>query len=455
MSFIKTPMKRVVLAVAALIVLLPHSLFSTPMNNVQDQAPIHTVYGSDKYFTKRKKSELGFHISPFFQHTASASQSCKGKVPAGNIHGQWNMFGLFFNKTQARPSGKRTPKLDDAEIAVRGLQTSTSFNNEDMTKETTFNPDGEPEQFGQYQRTEVEYEKAGVRAQLSFDFAFGVGAAVKAGVANYQQTPKFFNDTKPSNDTTAQTTLNDSLMSDNARDMLAQELELDLSPQDKTGLEDLHLSVYWHVPIDFKEKDSTVVTFVPYFAVGVWVPLAEEIDQNKPFSASLGNDGFTGFTVEGSLGFDFPKSIQINLGGGAVVYSSRELTNQRVPVSEFQVGMIPWKTNIDRKPGTLWYVNASFKAEEFINGFSFYFDYIYSEHEEDEITVKDPNSRRKAVFQPKVLEQRSAWKAQYYNTSLTYKWTDNCLFGAAVQGYINGDKTYRPTTFLGSIVLKF
>ena len=138
-----------------------------------------------------------------------------------------------------------------------------------------------------------------------------------------------------------------------------------------------------------------------------------------------------------------------------MISSTEDRDGQRVPTSKYQVGLIPWTTTISQKPGTIWYANISFKADDFIKQFSFYFDYIFTEHLKDEITIKSTNANQKTYFKPAVLEERSSWKAQQLNAGLKYDITKNCFIGVAVQGYISGEKTYRTTTFLGSLGLVF
>jgi hypothetical protein len=462
--------KKQILLLVVFSVMSIHILETTPLLNIQDSAIIHTVYGTDKYLPSKRKSTLAIHLSPFFQHTATASNRLGTKVPAGNINGRWNMFAIYYN--QPPPSVATLPNYTAGKIAAQNFTTG-NLEMLDFTNEVNFNPDDPNALVGSYQAVAITYEKIGLRSQLSFDFGFGLGIVVKGGVATYKQIPTFTIDSNLQNILTPPATppatealqnppmisptqiFFNNFLSTRQRNLIAKDLGLDLYEQRKIDLEDLHVSLRWNVPFDIKEKGEHILTLAPYLSVGAWLPLAQTKDQNKAFSLSLGNDGFTGITAEGAFSFDFPEIIQISLGGGWAFYPGRDFTNYRVPTSEFQAGIIPWATNITKEPGALWYINASLKAMLFIPEFSCYFDYVYTEHLKDKITLKESNSARAAFFLPQKLERESAWKIQNFTAGLKYDLSAYCSFGLAIQSTISSSRTYRPTTFLGSIIINF
>jgi len=441
-----------------------NKIASLPMYNLQDPAIIHTIYGTDKFYQHREKSGASIHISPFYQHTISASNQCGRKVPAGNIYGPWNMFALFYNDPRTASQRAKTPIFEQARTAMAGLKNadpSLLYSGRDYTVEKLHDPDRDD--VGQYKEVKLDYEKMGLRLQLNYDFAFGLGFAARFGVADYSQKPEFIfqdNFLASAGATTAEGVQEDAsakvifekLMSDNTRNCIAKELCLNLCEQCDTDFEDIHISAYWHWPIGITHKDCDC-QLTPYFSIGVWLPTGRETNTNEAFSIAFGNDGFTGVTVEASLGFEFPDILQMNAGVGVLFSSSRDLSCQRVPTSEFQTGFIPFETNITKDPGPIWYANLSFRAIEFIKHFSFNFDYIYTRHTKDDITLANKDCA--TVFKPEVLEKRSKWMAQVANAGLQYHLSEHCSFGFAVQGYIAGKYNYRTTTLLGSIMLEF
>jgi hypothetical protein len=444
--------------------------FATPLYNPQDSAIIHTVMGADKFYSPEKKSILQLHLSPYFQHTASSSSGEESKfgrkTSIGNMLGRWNMLGAFLG-TGGKPRSGKFSKWSDAKSAIESLDGFSDLeNNYDPVKKQKYS----------YSNVSVKYEKMGFRSQLSFDFGFGLGFVVKGGVGDYKQIPRFEYATdfkteaglpveSDGEETSAAgsnpgKTIYEKLLSKNARNEIAKELELSLYEARATDFEDLHIEVYWNVPINFKEKGSDACTLIPHLSVGAWLPLGREKDYNKAFSVATGNDGFAGLTLEGSLNMDFPGMLQIGFGGGGAFFTTREIKNYRVPTSEYQVGIYPWKTTVSKHPGPVWYVNMSMKAENIMSkknipNFSFYFDYVFTDHQQDSIQVREPIVSRKKSFKPEKLERESHWKSQYVNAGLTYGLTSNFYLGLAVQGYIAGVRTYRTTTTIGSVIFKF
>ena len=448
----------------------------TPLNNIQDAAIMHTIYGTDKYYSPKidkddpscKKTSLSLHFSPFFQHSGSASKAKGGKVPAGDINGRWNMFAIYYNPNATAAQMGNLNNYNAGRV-VASTYTLNHLEGKDFTVEANFNPNDPNALVGSYQSVRIIYEKIGLRGQMSFDFAFGLGLVIKGGVANYKQIPTFTIDQNlqnrlappPDPQPLANPPIEDTqrfineFLAPYPLNKIAGDLGLDLSEQRRIDLEDTHISLYWNMPFKIKEKGDLIMTLIPYVSIGAWLPLAQKKDQAKAFSLSLGNDGATGITAEGAFTFDFPDSIQIGLGGGGAFFTTQNLTNFRMPTSEFQAGIIPWTTNVTKEPGPMWYVNASFKIDNFMPDFSFYCDYIYTEHLRDTITLKEPNAARALLFLPEKSMRESSWKIQNFNAGIKYDLSSYCAFGVALQSTISSARTYRPTTFLGSIMITF
>jgi hypothetical protein len=501
---IKTWQPLLVLALFLSMLTFSERCFAVPMNNIQDTQPIYTPFGSDKFYTEKKGTEIRFHLSPFYQQTKSARDDTGKKVPIGDIYGPWNMFGVFFKADGANastdgnplPTGKTLANFTNLQKSYNELkrlrsEKDTTFANgtqtnlyrdKDFTSEAEFNPDIDT--VGTYEAVPVRYEKMGVRGQLCFDFSFGLGLGVRMGLVNYRQIQEFStnNDFKriaglpyttaasgvttdnpplpvgdPGFDPSANL-IAKNVLDGRARDMLASDLELDLSDVHETEAEDSHVYLFWRHAFRINDKDNYhVASIIPYFSVGIWLPTGEEKDQNRPFSIATGNDGFTGISLEGSLNFDFPKTIQVGLGGGFVFFNERDLVNQRVPSSLFQSGITPWKVNICKEPGMTWYVNASFKSDDFIKNLSFYFDYLYTEHLKDEVTLLEKNATRAKAFAPGVsmLQDQSQWKNQQFNIGFDYRIAPFLAIGVGAQAHISGIQVYRSTTLIGSIGMTF
>lgn len=479
------------------------SLHATPMLSQQDPMPIHSVYGTDKFFKGTNKTHFTLHVSPYFQHTSAASNgdntfTAKGsKVPAGNMNGRWNMAALYFNPpaipagafanyrqglgTLQNPTITAAPTAGAAATGAAGTGLTGGVGQNLIINPNLFDPSPSSiDAVFTYQSVAITYEKIGMRGQMSYDIGYGLGMAVKGGFADYKQTPVFTTDPQlqtnlnpaaagatpaasgaattaatPTFGQPAATLIQTNLMSNAARNGIAKDLGIDLSGQRNTDVEDAHVNIYWNFPFKIHEQEQHVMSIVPYLAVGCWLPLGQDRNLNQPFSISVGNDGYTGITADGSIALDFPNMFQLSGGGGISFFMARNYTSYRIPTHALQVGMIPWTTPISREPGPIWYANVSLKTENFSPGFSGFFDFTYTEHLKDSITIKEPNATRAAFFLPAIAQDRSAWKIQQVTGGFIYNITSNVAISVAAQGTISGSRVYRPTTVLGSLIALF
>ena len=371
-----------------------HTCHATPLNNVYDTQPIYSVFGADKFFKKRECGQVRFVISPLYQQTSTARDNAGKKVPAGDRLGKWNLFGVFFGQDAAPAPVNMTnfPNLFAAQTAVDAITSQAPTVNPPnqanryrvgpahpanpptqpnevqvggLTNEFNFDPDKRP--FA-YVSVPLNYEKIGVRSQINFDFAFGLGCAVKGGVVDVKQAPKKFiyeaqfiadagfASTPTPNTTPAPTDalgLYCAFMDPLILERITEELNFNMHTFHKTGAEDVHMQVYWHMPIDFKDSAGDLsVTMAPYLSLGLWLPTSKETNTDKAFAVPFGNNGFTCFTAEGSIAFDFPilpqravhpQTLQCAFGGGILLSSTHTKFDQRLPSSELQTGLIPWK----------------------------------------------------------------------------------------------------------------
>jgi len=472
--------------------------FATPLNNVFDTQPIYTVYGAERFFSEKDKGEIRLHISPFYQQTRTARDNNGKRVPAGDRRGQWNSFGMFFGSDAALPNTIATyPRLSAAQTKVVEITKydATSANQQyhsqinkapdlGLTSEDAFSKpypaaNGFNNYFA-YISQPINYEKIGVRGQLSFDFGFGLGVIVKGGVVDVKQAPyvkqsptsmifnpTFVTDHTPASGGTAIQEAKDlakNFLNQPTLTQISQELGIDLSTYHKTCPEDIHLQIYWNFPVDCFDNEGEVgMTFIPNISAGVWFPTGKKSDINQPFSVPTGNDGFYGITAECSLGFDFPilppgdQTLQVVALGGILVFNEKNEPVARVPSSDFQSGFIPWKTNIHRQPGLTWYMGASLVGENFLDGLSIYTDFLYTQHVTDSIQLRETNAKRRAAFangMPRFVRE-TAWKNQQVNVGFNYKLAEAIALGGAVQAHISGTRVYRSVTLLGGITVMF
>lgn len=492
--------------------LTKQKVIPTPINNQYDPVVVHTIFGTDKFYSKKNKFNMSLHLSPFYQHSSGARDSKGKKVPEGDMLGRWNMFGLFYGQKvvtvvpvsclAASPSDKQfllnqqnvyrgdvhdalvevqdyipTAEtqgrdryfnlseawrvLDNASEVQDPTADPTVYNYFDLdyifTKEDDFDLDIWD---GWLPLTYVDYEKMGLRGQLNFDFGFGFGVNVKGGIVDYEQKPTFKQGTSIADASTPWShTINsiyEYLTKPEVIEAIANEVGLDVRGYHKTELEDTHFEIYWNLPFKLKDDEGDLIaTVIPYLSVGMWIPTGKKKDINKAFSLPTGNDDFWGVTFEGSINIDFPSTIQIGFGGGAAFYESKNIKSYRVPSSIYQAGIYPWKASIKKSPGAVWYVNASFKAEKFIEDFSFFFDYIHTEHIKDSIKMQETDSTRNQYFKPERLEEDSKWRANVIHSGLNYHVSPGLEMGISFQAPMSGARIYKTTTILGTISFNF
>ncbi len=466
----------------------------TPLLNPYEPQPLYTPQGLDKFYKKRKKFVSFFALSPFYLNGTSARNEKGKKVDGGNRLGNWNQFAIFFNPskdTTKTYSTWDTAKSDIGTVTKKDIEDGDRYRTEtDLTNEINFDP--AKDTFA-YVTNPIKFEKYGLRGKLGFESKWGLGIALKGGVVDlrhryqsrqmsytwqtgtntypflpYVLESQLVTDMKTGSENVQidATDIYNALFIPSKYDGICKDLDIDNKSYKKTGAEDTHIQLYWQAPISFKDKDDDIaLRVVPFFSVGVWAPTGSDLDQNKLFFVSSGNDGFVGISFEGSLAFDFPvwprknAFFQAAFGAGVVIYPEKEFNDYRIPTSKYQVGVIPWKTKVEREPGITWYGNISAKGDNFINGLSAFFDFIYTSHEKDNFKLLESNTDRKKVFEDngsmQEMERRSSWINQQVNIGLEYQIVKNLAIGGAVQAHISGKRVLQTVTVLGGMTFTF
>lgn len=432
------------------------------------------------------------------------------------------------------------PKLHDAFLVLDGDVQTSPADTIDSTRNNYTNEMEflECDPCGRYSVT-ADYEKYGVRFGLDFTSGIGLGFSIRSGIVEYSHGPrdgcrkvrkkikksdgmdsindcgdfefeqlsecnttvacvkqkefvKGFEDLtskgacknvesiEPGGDIKDSDLITQYLMEPEKRIAISKELGYKNQFREfcTTEFEDTHVQAHWTYPFSFRDEDDVhVVNFIPYLAIGAWLPTGRSQDPDVIFSLPTGNDGFTGLTLEAALNFAFADydgnqdapTLQASVGSGITLFDSRETSRMRVPTSCFQVGVIPWHASVKRRQGTTWNIYTTLQALNYISSLSFYGSYVYTRHENDNIQLSDddcpddcpadcavlPNGERAQCFLPKVLEQRSIWRSQVVHAGFDYAVTDNLSFGFSVQAYLAGRRVFRPTTVMGAVTFTF
>jgi hypothetical protein len=458
---------------------------ATPIFSQQDPHPIYTPLGIDNFYTPKIKKFFSLSLTPFYQHAAKARDKDGRKVPAGDINGEWYIFGMYYGmptSVNTKVSALATQTTyDNMRLSAQSLKSlpgtssgqkySTPYNDLKWTTNhtdlaaflaanpTTINPAKD----GFFNLSNhVTYEKIGLRGQLDLRVCNGLGLRVKSGFADYRQSPSFnlntdFDTDLKANDASAKSIYANFLTTQTSLKNQFADLDLSLDAIRKTLLEDTFAQAYLHIPIKLKdEKKETVVTVAPYFAFGIWMPSGNKRCLKQAFSLAGGNDGHTALEGDFALAFDFPDTIQVSAGAGIIYYSSKNVNGLHVPTHSFQQGFYPYKADVRRKPGITWYGNFSVMAPDFLPGLSGYFDFVYTQHEKDAITYRSSAFTTSDVtFIPSQLENESEWKSQQYNFGVDYRLTKALTLGGAFQSTLGGRRIYATTTILGTATLRF
>ena len=469
----------------------PTALFSDPVM-------VHSVYGLISPEVRRGKISSNLHITPFYQSAPlnkGAWDHSGKRGPIADRFGHWNMLALMFGTNAApcdRPfEAENYPILFDATQKLKELGDGAGVACRDYTLEDQFDEDDD--KTGHYSVL-LDYEKVGVRFGLEFTTGTGFGFQIKNGDSEYTQNPKSFQNltcTVTENCPTPLPTLDvcdvevggicdvpvpvscidvkaidRHLMDPAIRRRIARELCFanDFECHNTTEFEDTHVQLHWTYPIRMHDYDGLhTVNFIPFFALGAWLPTGRGKTQDILFSLPTGNDEFLGLTFDVALNFEFrdhaherdESMAQFGVGASATFFESRDEEDFRVPSSVHQVGIIPWKTNVRRRLGTSWNLYSTLKAPFFLDHLTFYGHYSYTRHERDTIKICEEKPERVEFFHPEILEEESTWRAQAVHAGLHYMAAKNLGFGASFQTLFEGRRVYRAVTMMGQVTFVF
>jgi len=230
---------------------------------------------------------------------------------------------------------------------------------------------------------------------------------------------------------------------------IACELGLDLNNFHECYLEDIWASLYWRKPYELTEHPDCPhhVIATPFFVIGGAFAVGKEKSPCRPFSLPFGNNGHHAVGTTAGIDFNFVESIEIGGEIGITHFFSRDIDCLHVPNSPYQSGIYPWTTNAKVSPGLNCHIGAKFGCYHFLDCLSFFCQYIYLSHQDDEIKIKNCDS----AFCPKTLERFSPWKVQLANIGFNYDISSNLSLGILWQTPITESNAYHSTTVLFSL----
>lgn len=408
-------------------------------------------------FASRKRSNASISISPFGENAERGRNLAHKRVVLGDLEGRWGMIPLLFGPIP--PGQTLAPTLQTALANLfPGVAPGT------LSDPSKIDPN---QDFG-YFTVPFKYRKRGVRFQLEAMIGGGFGVNIETGLASLTQTHTGFIDLtgcvaptcpfNPSPLTNAQVI--QYLME--PLDQIADEIQLGLCDFSAFSVEEVRLNLFWRhiyeLNTEENEEGYPHFMFIPYIEVSGSVSPADVKDPNKEnfneaFAAPLGNDDHSAVGFTAGLDFDFVEAMEIGAEVGMTYFFKHNFDNFRVPTSEYQTGIYPYRTSVTITPGFNWHFGAKIAAYHFLDKLSGYFQYIQMEHKQDSITLR--KCEDEGIFLPEVLECRSGFMAKMANIALNYDLSPNMGLGVFAQLPLDQRNAYRTTTIMLSFNASF
>ena len=460
---------------------------------------------------------MSLEIMPFYQRANRGANICGCRTELGDIGGRWNMIALLpFNvPTPTAGTEHFTNTNEDLPCGQVQIQELVAIRDQllwelqqEAVSGTTLLPDNLQsiqglldlqqssttlkENFGFFS-VPMSYKKTGIRFNAQFYLGKGFGADMQIGFASISQCATFTNrtihcqggynnpfntqtDGSPVYVTTATwnemcKTVSRVLMANLDEILSSTQLCQNCCPFNEQSIEDLNGELFWRYPVEINKNISSSrypkLLFIPFLAVGGTYAIAKNRCQCDLLGLSFGNNGHSALRVRGGFSFDFYETLQLNFEAGGTIFKSRTYCDYPVPTNYFQHPIYPFRTNIRYCPGNNWHTVVGMYAHNFFDNWSFVFDYIYVNHDDDHIRLCGNNYAAGAAgsettcrndihpFKSDALECNSSWSAQVFNTSLSYSISPDLTLAFFMQIPVKRKNAYRSTTYMGSFYMSF
>jgi hypothetical protein len=368
-----------------------------------------------------------------------------------------------------------------------------------------------------------KYYKRGVRFDINSIITGGLGFSIKTGLAQVSFCPTFVDKT-PEAAGTEDAPINP-LFEDNPelwkailkgiqRSAMAQlgpitkAMGLNICPyRSNVELEDVYGEFFWRHPIEINKhqssEDWTLFLFIPMITFGGSLNLSKATDPADAFAVPVGNNGHNSWYVRGGIALDFFETVEIAADIGFTGFNSRKVSNMFIPntnpdftrvpythdpaytespqteyptaypsgTNTFQSGIFPCRISACVTPGRNFDFGLSFNAYRFMFGagrpldrLSFYLQYRYVTHQQDEIkTVQeaaccDTTNYIEGIierFMPEAISCRSGFTVQVFNFGFNYDISPNIVLNFGAQTPFKRKGAFRSTTLLGGLEMTF
>jgi len=455
-----------------------HVLQASEIAAFCDPAPFHSVYGPGRQALPKKNSQLSLSVMPYYQYARYAQDAKNKKVGLGDRLGLVNMLGLLINDDASSYTLKFG--ADGTSTGVSTLHTAyadlKAYIDDSHSAYATFlGATYEPLDvtdvkygWGKYE-TDARYSRIGARAALEYCFANGVAVAARGGVAEYAvKQPTYV--ANPIFDSTSQTYVNAAttsvvglsssdaflishlqpkLMTQARQTEIGTQLGYDFNGFRDNDVEDVTVELSWRKGFSLKDNEGDhVLTAIPLVAISATLPVADTKKLGRFLDIPVGNEGFYGFTGQAEVSLDFPGTVKV--GGGVVgtLYNEDAIGLQFAPTSIYQTGIYPWQIAMTKRPGALWKAYAMARADNFLDGLSFFTAYTYVSHEADKITC---TGAKATDFLPLKLGADGRFNAQLLHFGFEYELASCLRAGIAMQTVFSGAQVWKTATLAASL----
>lgn len=240
---------------------------------------------------------------------------------------------------------------------------------------------------------------------------------------------------------------------------IAKATGIDLCNFNKTSIEDLHFEFWWRHAFNVNPCVKypgicwTPFLFVPFVSFGTSIGTGAQKNVDNPLSVPFGNNGHHALRLNTGFSLDFYETIEIGMHAGVAWFFRKNFKGFRVPTNQFQTGIIPYKTDVEIKPGETWHIGLTMNAVHFLGCLSAFAEYLFVNHTKDKIRVCAPNQNN--AFKPEVLECVSPWTVHLFNVGINYDISPNFTIGTAIQIPLDRRNAYKSTTYMVACTVTF
>lgn len=429
-------------------------------------------------------------FSGFYQKSNRGANYDRVKVPLGDLEGRWHMLGMLYGPATGpgfcpNVLGDTLQEAKENIFSVTGLAT--------VPPEKILN---DPRRLIGYFSAPFKYRKHGVRFEASFAPTEDIGFVVQGGYADIKQTVTLLENLGiETNENGAMMSvdppvppcgfteenielINCLLMTPSNYVKIFEEQKLDRPKNSenicdfrKGSFEDLRFGVWLrHIfQVNKCSCDWAEFLFIPFFVFEAQVAIEKPRDRELLLSVPFGNDGHNAIGFTSGFHIDFFETVEIGFHGGITQFFGRNIDKYRLPTHRTQSGIYPFSTDVYVKPGNNHHMSVLFHAYRFVDKLSGFVEFVFVNHDEDRITIRDPEARmlsdypstcnpgqsEELLFRVQQQECLTKFTSQFLTTGANYEISPNLSLGFAVQWPIQQRNAYRSTTIIGTIQASF